>query len=674
MGTPPPRRPPGTELARRPRPPRARIDVPDNMWEHAFETAGITVALVFILAVTSSARHWPAIPVAVLVGGAAAGAVIAAHLITAGRSLTGYLSCWAVLITGWYTWARYTSPWSVWSIAGLLGPALVLTPLGVVVTSRHARHAAEEHQRVTRAIERQAVFDWAGLFARFGVDGLTITAVTPTRSGEIVHIRLPGHGRITRGHLEPLTERIEVARRLQRGSVRFDDGLDAAEVVMHVTERDVLGEVVEFPPEIAPSSINEPKALGTAEDGSPGHLTFREIAALLSGVRGSGKSNLLNVITAHLAMCVDVVIFAIDTKNRFAAEWLLPWLRGETPRPVIDWVATTKAEALLMLDAIEAGRAARAGSLAGGGDKIIPSTRLPAVMLLVDECAMIFGLESASDRAQSAVRNAALAARAGQIVNVGRSEAMDAVFATLRATVSMMGGGDLKSQCDVRLGMGTNSRADAASIIPDDQRAAAVLARINQPGVCLLSVKGHAAATVIKIYRLEPPRIAAIAEATGYLRPEPDQLTANAMGEAYARRWERFAPIAEGWLTGADQAPASGTGGGTVALVAPPEAPAARRPARPVDVDATFAAMVGGLDDPETRLHPSRIRLREILAERGASGGTPSLLTAQLEREGKAVTRETVQRWLAADRDAGLVRSTGTGLWHWITHRDGGAR
>jgi Fe2+ or Zn2+ uptake regulation protein len=87
-----------------------------------------------------------------------------------------------------------------------------------------------------------------------------------------------------------------------------------------------------------------------------------------------------------------------------------------------------------------------------------------------------------------------------------------------------------------------------------------------------------------------------------------------------------------------------------------------------VDVDAEWRRITGGLDDPEARLHPSRRRLREILAERGAAGGTPSILTAQLEREGKGVTRETVQRWLAADRDAGLLRASGTGLWHWITH------
>jgi S-DNA-T family DNA segregation ATPase FtsK/SpoIIIE len=665
MGT-PPRRPPGRAApppARRPRPPRARIDVPDNLWEHAFESAGITVAAVFILAVTATARHWPLIPVAVLVASAAAGALLVAHLITGGRSLTGYLACWAVLITGWYVWARSTSPWSLASVTALLGPALVLTPLGAVITARHARAAAEDAQRQSRAAERAAVHDWAGLFARFGVDGLVIVAVTPTRSGEMVHMRLPDHGRITRGHLEPLTERVEVARRLQRGSIRFEDGIDAAELIMHVTERDVLAETVPFPAEITPASVNGPKALGKAEDGAQAYVTFREVAALLSGVRGMGKSNLLNVITAQLAMCVDVVIFAIDLKSRFAAEWLLPWLRGQCPRPVIDWVATTKAEAALMIAAVEAAIAARSGALAGGGEKIIPTTALPAIMLLVDEVALIFGLESAGSRAQSEIRNAALAAGASRIVNVGRSEAVDPVFATLRATVSMMGGGDLKSQCDVRFGLGTNSRADAASVIPDDQRAAAVLARINSPGVMLLSVKGTPAPVVVKVFRLDPARIAAIAEATGYLRPEPDQLTAAAMGEAYASRWDRFAPVAEAWLAGTDTAPAGG--GGTLALAAPPGA--APRRARPVDVDTEWERITGGLDDPEARLHPSHRRLREILAERGASGGTPSLLVAQLEREGAGVARETVQRWLAADAAAGLVRGTGTGLWHWNT-------
>ena len=105
-------------------------------------------------------------------------------------------------------------------------------------------------------------------------------------------------------------------------------------------------------------SIDNPIPIGVYEDGQVCSVTLREMATLIVGLRGSGKSNLLNVLLAQLARCADVLIFAIDLKGgRMAAPWIEPWLDHRTPRPVVDWLATDREEAERMLRALlRAGR------------------------------------------------------------------------------------------------------------------------------------------------------------------------------------------------------------------------------------------------------------------------------------------------------------------------------
>ena len=337
------------------------------------------------------------------------------------------------------------------------------------------------------------------------------------------------------------------------------------------------------------------------------------------------NSNLLNVLLAQLARCADVLVFAIDLKGgRMAAPWIEPWLAGRTPKPVVDWLATDREEAERMLRALL--RAVDARSRSGsGGEKIIPSPRQPAILLVCDEIAVILGVGMGGPRySDEGVTNATLAGLATQLVMTGRSEAIDPIMATQRGTVTMTGSADLKSQCALRIGLGVASEADARLIIPDDVRIAADLARLRYPGTGIVQMGKQGRVLPVKFYRIEYDEIGQIAERYGHIRPAPDRLLADALGEDYASRWRRAASIPG----------------------------VARRAMVPAGA-------------PADQGHPDRRRATGMLRSAGVKGMTVRAIAEQLAADGRPVAHQTVQRWLTEEAAAGRVENASYGRWKW---------
>ncbi|MGH3157231.1 MAG: hypothetical protein ACRDNF_11730, partial [Streptosporangiaceae bacterium] len=436
-------------------------------------------------------RIHPNVLAAVVVAAAATACAVLAAVFTKGATATaGWWSACGVVAAAWLAYAAVKGP-SAWpAMAGLLVPAAVLTALWYVVRAQERERAQAQQRRVAevdRAVERQR---WPALLARIGFEGVSFVRREDTLCGYSVLLSLPSTGQVTYPQLASSREKLEVAARTRHGSLRFERGQAAHEVVLHVAERDVLAETIPLPAGSERLTITKPIASGVHEDGQVSALTLREVATLAVGLRGSGKSNLLNVLIAQLARCDDVLIFVIDQKGgRMAAPWLEPWLSGKTRHPVIDWLATTREEAEMMLRACLRGIDARSRS-GSGGEKIVPSARQPAVMLIVDEAAVIFGLGTGGPRSSlDGITNTQLAALGTQITMLGRSEAIDPVFATQRGSATMTGSGDLKSQCGLRIGLGVSCESDARLIIPDDVQIAADLARLNHPGSGIVQIK-----------------------------------------------------------------------------------------------------------------------------------------------------------------------------------------
>lgn len=619
-------------------PPQGRgLPVRAHHWSHAAETSLLTGLLAFGLAVARIQAHWPHwIPAATAAGVGAA--VVTTTAAAAHRvAFSWYAGLFTACLTGWEAAAQWWSPWTTPMVFALMMTVVVFGPLGVVSWA-HADRARTEADALSAARQRnKETLRYADALEAAGFGDVTVVSVDRTRAGRIVHLQLPYDGSVTYQLLVQAVTRLEIALpgNLRHGSVRFEPGTRAGLVDMHITERDVLAETVPFPSEARQRSITEPFPVGVREDGQLAKVLFRELAAIVIGLRGMGKTNLLNVLTAQLGWCTDAVVFMIDNKGgRLVRPWLEPWVKGECPRPIVDWVATTREEVGLMLQALLDAIDARARNLPGS--KVNPTPELPAIVLICDEVAVIFGLAKGKKPAEGELTNTQLATLGGLLTQLGRSEAVDPVWCTQRATVTMLGGGDLKSQCALRFGLGVVTESDARSVFEDDLAAARLLSKLSSPGSMLVSYRdGGVVPMPVKTFRLDADpdadaaRVYQIAADTGWIRPGLDQMTAEAMGEAYEQRWAR--PAAQNLIR-------------TIA-----------GPGTKLAELADFDQVIAQMRDPEAGLHPSRRRLRDLMAERRILGISVAEACAILKDEHREVARETVQRWLADDVKTGLA-------------------
>jgi heme exporter protein D len=618
----------------------------------------LVAAIVYALGWILSATNAPVWLTGVIAAVAAAAALIPVLARAGPGAAAGYTLACGFAAGAWLIYAAAVSPrtWIAITAIAVLPPALGLLYPAV---RRHQRYLAAEARR--RAEEERLKADarkWPDLLERLGHPGISFRGETVTRSGHTIRLGLPLSGRVRFGTLAEATERIEIAARLRRGAVRVERGSRADEVLLHIAERDVLAEEIPLPGDSDPLTVNQPLPVGLHEDGTVCTVTLREVAALIVGLRGSGKSNLINVLIAQLSRCTDAVIFMIDLKGgRTALPWLRPWLQGRGGRPVIDWLATTRDEAERMLRAVLRGIDARAHSGAGG-EKITPSADLPAVILIVEEVAVIFGMNSGPRTSLEGTTNATLAGLGTQVTQLGRSEAIDPVLVTQRGAVTMLGSGDLKSQCGLRIGLGVATEADARLVIPDDLQIAADLARLVHPGSGIVQSRDGRPVPV-KFYRLDHDRIAGIADRAAASRPAVDEVLAEALGADYRRRWtlERA-----GHLRGTAVPAAQGKG---VHASLAPTGPGAQVRARGGDTNREFAEIIAGLDSGKAAAAaaPARKRMLEILGSTGVWGATASRLLTLLELEGIAPARQSLDRWLEEEETAGRVKRASHGRW-----------
>jgi hypothetical protein len=600
-------------------------------------------------------------PLALAVGCLALGAVLVVTALVRGEPglRTGYAAACGAAAAAWLAVAGTARPWA-WPAALLLvagAAAAVWAYPRIIEREQRADEAAAAAALAARAQREQR--RWPELLARIGHPGVRFAGREDTKAGYVVHLQLPGSGKVTYSGLAPSTEKLEVAARLRHGSLRFERGDQAHKVTLHVVERDVLGETIPFPAAAdEPLSIVNPIPVGLFEDGQECAVRLREVATLIVGLRGSGKSNLLNVLLAQLARCADVLIFAIDLKGgRMAAPWIEPWLDGRTPRPVVDWLATDREEAERMLRALvrAVGARSRSGS---GGEKITPSARQPAILLICDEIAVIMGMGMGGPRtSRDGVTNLTLAGLATQLVMTGRSEAIDLIMATQRGTVTMTGSADLKSQCALRIGLGVSSTNDGRLIIPDDVHIAADLARLRHPGTGIVQQGKQGRVMPAKFFRIEHEAISDIAERWSAIRPGPDPLLEEALGEDYARRWDpdRAAKIiASHQMSAAIAAPVHDAVPELAVLeaeVPEPGVPEAGVP-EPASPDREPA-------------EPGRRRMAAMLQAAGVRGMTIRAIAEQLAADGLDVAHQTIYRWLNEELVAGRAQDASYGRWKW---------
>ncbi|MBO0813534.1 MAG: hypothetical protein J2P30_00035 [Actinobacteria bacterium] len=550
-------------------------------------------------------------------------------------AIAGWLVTAFCFAGGWLAWSRLENlkhpvPWLV--LGG--GSVLLAVSWPLVVVGVNRREAAARRRAADR--EREAKENWwPMLLGKLGHKDVKFLSWEQTRNGYVMRLQLPSSGKVTWKTLVRDTDKLEAAAAVRHGSLRFERGDLANEVLLYVSTVDVLAQTVPYVDDGKPLSIRNPIPVGLYEDGSVCSLTLREVCALIIGLRGAGKSNLLNVLIAQLVRCVDVLLFVIDTKHRLVTPWVRPYLSDPAAGEAIEWAVTDRAGTEAMLNALL--EAIRQRSASGsGGEKIEPTPSEPAVLTIVDEVASIFGEGRGPRYSAEGTTNTTLAGIGAEAIQLGRSEAIDFVLATQRGTVTMVGSGDLKSQCAVRIGMRVVSEADARLVFPDDQNAAQLLAALKHPGSGLLMEDREGRTAPVKFFRIEPAQIPEIARRYGPLKPAPDPVLERALGEAYQARWDAFKAVRQ------------------TAAIATAD----------MGTNREFERIVSGLGDvAETDVSAARQRMRDFMGRSGDRGVTVGMVASLLDSENMGVSDRTVRNWIAADIELGIVERAKHGMY-----------
>lgn len=697
-----PKRAPLPEPAEEPEyaPPRPRKPpaepVNDGLWTHVTEVGAIVALFTWIAAI--ALPH--TVPLWMIYCTGAVLTCVTWYVVldqTRSMGMAMYLGAWGALLTGWITAARLLSPFRPGIVFALVLGTAALSLIAVPTIRRHrirTRLAAATGQDNAELREAE---HWHGLLQRMGVTGCAIRGVIHVEGGYQVHARL---GRATADGRKPttmtgvrdLSDLIAQHKRAQKGAVYIEEspaGMTSADFIIHVNTQAGPRRARWLPADNKLLSINHAFGLGVLDTGKEFTLRLREYVVFICGLRGSGKSTLLNVFTAQLARCPDTLIFMIDLKGgQEARAWMMPWLRGWTDEPVIHWLATTREEAKVMLDAIWLMGKARAES-GLYGKKLRPAPDKPAIIIICDETAIMTGHGVREDN----IKNSELTTRLVQIAETFRSVAIDPVVAAVRAFVDVTGSTGFKAMAEVRIGMKVASADEGRAIFPDNPAAAKALAGLQDKGMGIPKVGAETFAPV-HFYNISD------GEVDDEGRPTMDRITpvaifggqrehmatlepyvAAAGGEAYANRWEtdHMKQLLEAWRQAdgfaGQPAPEEPVEGDRDDAAAPRPAGAPVHDGRPLDdrEEEIFAEMAM-MADPEVpglgpKLNPHRKRMRELLIAQRTFGLQVHQIVTMLDN---AVTRQTVHGWLRQDEQLGFVRSIGKGpndnkaRWKWI--------
>lgn len=531
---------------------------PDTVWEQPWAYAWATrplgfLAFVYLAHLSLLAAQVPPLWVA------AVGAVIA----TATPLLFPDFPLrdrWFYFLTtasmmGHLVWGRYTVPWGRDQLLvaatgtvlfGLWWHILNVTRASAKGRQKDRQKAAESdvaRSRYVKMIER-------ALKRKPETTGIVEKRREPFPAGMRVVFDIR-HLAVSTNSLYDLGDELDKAADARPGTYVFERGATAGEAILNVFERDVLAEDIPYPFETGPKSIHQPMGLGQYATGEVCMITYRELAALLVGIKGRGKSSLINTHLAHWTGCTDVVVWMMDGKaGETAMPWLQPFLeavRGRDlntaseVRAAIDWVATTEKEFdAMLLAAREVSKFRTKARLT----PVTPSPSLPGVIVIVEEASVITGTGNYGN-----IKRADLA-REGLVT--GRSSGEDWLIASQRATVTMIGSGDMKSNLDVRYGMGVVDAYDARDIFSDAKLASSLFALGDDNryrGVFLMQAPGSRRVMPVKGFWIHPSTIPGIAQRNAMFRPELDRATADAVHErlvqlgvsgGYYERWDRL--------------------------------------------------------------------------------------------------------------------------------------
>lgn len=599
--------------------------------------------------------------------------------------------------TGWLTASALVPAWP-YTVHGAMS-AIAGTVLfgGLYQWLVKAREKAHQRYSERLAAQQDSITrnKYLRAFEQVGFRGLTLARKPHEDKGGLhIPLALPSNGRITLQTLQTNIMRLEVALshvvpNLTPGSVNVKQGLSAHEAIVTVDVNDALATPVPLPDDHNELSICNPLPIGYRADGSVVSINWLGKSGAILGKRGSGKSVTVHDLLSYLLRCGDAVVWMADFKGgRTLRPYLIPWLQGwEVPdydggtmkadRPVFDWAATTPEEGERILDAGLA--LVHYRSATGKGSKIKPTAKKQAVFIFLEE-----NVELVKAR-----KNAA--SKLARLLKLCRSEEVHVIFVTQRGTAEGLGGGEARSQIDVRIGLRVETSGETGHIFPDDARSLQ-LHRLKHPGTMYVKDVDADPEKLRSWFIMDEGdegdhNIATIAANRTRHRGQLPKDEVDAMGEDYLKRWtaERA-----GHLTGSralavaatatplDEKPPGGSGEGethapTLSMDLKPvtpmgcstdgtpigrgdedEVPDDTSDNRPMQSDPQWAEFLAGYDAARP-IDPRQLVVREIIAAAGDHGVMPAAILAALAEREIELHRVTLQDWLKKDKEAHIV-------------------
>lgn len=446
---------------------------------------------------------------------------------------------------GWCSWAIAYGPWSQTALgslaAGVLGLGAAMAGAHHVEAKAEEKRAEEEAaaRRATLDAKRQKIADeWEDRIVRVCHGTATqIVGVEAWESGGGLTLDGEcGPGGSTWKTIKAFEDGLAADAKLPEGcGVEVKPGANRGAFLIDIaTVNRLVGEDL-YPDDYSPLTLNGPLPLGVFRDGTKVAPNIRQLTATFAGRKGSGKTNLSNVALAGCCRMTDQLVWVIDLNGGgLALPWLHAWHKAGKPgRPPVDWVADTPAKALAMAQAaLRIAKARKPGykhlEIEANDDKLPVSTAVPGILIAGDEIAEIFSPRARRDPVLRETGDTLI-----QVVELARAVAVNVLATALRVTQDVLSEPQLIVQSGLKITMKSDEREMAYFFGWDDR---ANPAEAPYPGCGFIKVLDEPARP-FKAYRIKPDQIAAVVAATSGLRPELDELSRKAAGEAYEQRW-----------------------------------------------------------------------------------------------------------------------------------------
>jgi hypothetical protein len=519
---------------------------------------------------------------------------------------------------GWCSWAIAYGPWSQTALGSLVTGVL---GLGAAMAGAHHVEAKAEEKRIEQeAAARRATLDgkrqkiadeWEDRIVRVcGGAVVQIVGIELWESGGGFSLDGEcGQGGTRWKDIAIRADQLASDARLPEGcGVEVGPGAHRGAVLLHVSTVNRLVDDVPYPKDYSPLTVNEPAPIGVRRDGTPEGPVNRQASMLLVGQRGSGKTNLMNVMVANNARMTDSLTWVIDLNGGgLALKWMRAWAAAGKPgRPPVDWVADTPEKALAMaLALVRIAKARKTGyqdrEIAANDDKLPVNHEVPEIRVFNDEGAEIFSTRSRRDETLRGIADNLV-----QTLEIARAAAVNETTSGLRATQDVLSDPQILKQSTFKAGMKVADDAELNYFFGYNHNASVEDA--PYPG-CALVRDGDGQVHALKVYRIAPAQIMEIVTATADRRPELDDLSRRAAGEAYEQRW-----VNTDHLFGTGPAPAT----------APVDSPAAPEPqprGRGVTADWGTAPAGGEAQAAIDQAEEAKRRLHEAMNEAGRRDG-----------------------------------------------------